>query len=191
MDSFECYRTFISLKLHFNDWEYDYFNFQGKARLTRGSLARRKDRFWFDKLEYMPDQLNRMLAQYCEKNNPYIRDVCTDTDTYLARQKRIESLPYFFKDELKVLKPDFDANFKVTKGHPYLLKEYMGKRLSLEALTIIAHLTECIPYWKKHLTGDMVCDSIIMRIVKYHSFLNYDREQFQKIMIDFCREGFD
>ncbi len=186
MDSYECYQTFLALKQHFNQWDYDYFIFNGKTKTSVAALNRRKDKYWFDKLAFMPNQLNRMLAQFCETSTPFIRDIVTDTDTYTAHRKITESLPYHFKSELKILLPDFDKNFIVENGkHPFLIREYLGKRLSLETLTIIAHLTECIPYWKKNLADDMTCSSIVMRIVKYHPFLKYNREQFQKIMIDF------
>lgn len=186
MDAFECYQTFLALKLHFTRWDYDYFEFRGKTKTSVGALKRRKDRYWFDKLAFMQNQLNRMLAQFCETPNPFIRDIVVDDDTFFARQKRIEALAYHFKSELKILRPDFDSNFVVENGkHPFLFREYMGKRLSLESLTIIAHLTECIPYWKKNLGEDALSQTILMKIIKYHSFLNYNRQEFQKIMIDF------
>jgi hypothetical protein len=186
MDSLDCYRTFLALKQHFSQPEYDFFRYNGKTTATAASLGRRKDRYWFEKLAKMRDQKNRMLAHFCETTTPYIRDVVLDNDLYLARQKRIESLPYDFKKELKILLPDFDANFRVEdNNHPYLLKEYMGRRLSLESLSIIADLTECLPYWKKRLGDDHICSSVIMKIEKYLPFLNFDKGEFRDILVDF------
>ncbi len=192
MNGYECYRTFLALRQHFSKWDYNFHQYNGKVKATPKSFEKRKDKYWFDKLSRMHDPLGRMIAHYSMTNNPFIRDVCQDKNLYLERQGRVESLSYIFNNELKKLLPDFDENFIVRDGqHPYIIKELMGERISLETVAIIVHLTGCVSYWSKYFKNDPLFDAISMKISKIHSFLSYDEERFRNMIISFFQKSVD
>jgi hypothetical protein len=50
MTGYEAYTIFNSLKLHFTQESYDYFQYQGKTRSSIEAFERRKDKYFFYKL---------------------------------------------------------------------------------------------------------------------------------------------
>lgn len=50
MDSFDFYRLYNSLNLHFKEGsKFDFFKYQGFSRATPESFAARKDKYFFEK----------------------------------------------------------------------------------------------------------------------------------------------
>lgn len=189
MNSFESYCDYIALKLHFKDWQYDYFLFRGHTNATPESFAKRKDRYWFEKLANLYSPHERILAHCCTTESVFIRNIVNDHDIFLKWQARQDSLTKIFAEEIKRLKKIFDSNFLFTPGsHPYIVREYLGGRISLETMTIISDLTDCVSYWGGHSEEDPIFEMVIRRIMKYTKFLDYDLEKFRKILIDSLAE---
>jgi len=62
-----------------------------------------------------------------------IRDIVNDQDVYLNWQARQDTLTRTFTKEIENLKMVFNENFIFSPGmHPYLVREYLGGRISLE-----------------------------------------------------------
>lgn len=183
MNSFEIYQRYVALKAHFTRWDYDYFHFSGRTKANVGSFNKRADRQWFSQLANKHSPFERMLAHFALDNTVYIRDVVKNDDIYLDWQARIDSLSKVFTEELALLKQVFHENFLFTPGHhPYLIREYLGGRISLETLTIISDMTSCVSYWGLSVEDDPLFEQVIMRIVKYSPFLKYDQKKFEKIL---------
>jgi Straboviridae DNA helicase loader len=186
MTPFELFQQYFAVRAHFSTWEDDYFLFNGHTRgATLKNYNKRKDRYWFERLAKFHSPFQRILANCISNDQLCIRDVVVYPDVYLDWQRRQDTLTLSFKNEIKNLKDVFNANFLFTPGsHPYLVREYLGGRISLETLTIISDLTECVYYWGSLVNNDPLFELTIRRIMKYSPFLNYDLEKFRKILID-------
>lgn len=183
--SFDAYQKYIALKLHFNSWEYDFFLFQAKSKnITLKTFQRRTDHIWFEKLHALHSPFQRMLAHYANAGKPFIRNIVQDTETYLDWQSRQDNLTRIFTEETQLLRRVFSENFLYKHGsHPYLVREYLGGRISIETLAIISDITDCVSYWGETLDNDPLFEMVIMRVMKYIPFLDYDHEKYEKILM--------
>lgn len=183
INGYEAYEQYVALKLHFRDWNYDWFHFGGRTRITVETFKKRKDKYWFDKLVKIHSPFQRLLANCAVNPQSWIKDIVSAPEVYLDWQGRQDTLTRTFTKEIERLKTIFSENFLYKPGmHPYLVREYMGGRISLETITIISDLTDCVSVWGSEVEDDPLFESIIMRIVKYSPFLSYDHEIFEKIL---------
>ena len=102
---------------------------------------------------------------------------------YMEWKKKVQSLKYVFKEEVNVL---FDNNkvyevFDCSKGHPPILKSYLGKKTSLETLVICDRIFEYGKDFDKKL-NDPVWETVSRKIKKYKPFLNIDVPHYKKIL---------
>jgi hypothetical protein len=192
MSAYECYQHYNALKLHFTKPDYDYFKYNHKTKTTASSFDTRKDKIFFMKVAKHNDPVKYILSNLLENPKLWIRDIAYSPQAekvYNDWQKRQQSLLYLFKEDLSKLKSNFDENF-VSKvhSHPYVLKLFLQKEISLETLVMLVDLVQCIKYWKKKHEYDPIVDEIITKITKYRPFLHYDRDKVKKIVLDFFNE---
>ena len=97
--------------------------------------------------------------------------------------KRQQSLTYLFKEQSKELlyENELDQIFNCSKGHPPILKKYLGGDLSLETLTIYEKIFLFRKNFDKKLT-DPVWETVSLKIKKYLPFLNINVFQYKKIL---------
>jgi hypothetical protein len=186
--AFDVFKDYIAIKNHFTTKSYDYFKYQGKSRsITPDKYNQRKDKVFFLKLAKHRDYKHFLVANFLESNfwigelayNEQAQSVYTDW------QKRIQSLSYFFQNEIEKLDDDFNSNFIVTDGqHPHALKLYLRKEISLETLVILIDTVRCFSHWQKHMGDDVVWKDMAHKLVKYKPFLQYDRSKMKKILLD-------
>jgi hypothetical protein len=120
-------------------------------------------------------------------NNPkvWIRDVVEERgdEVYKEWQKKIETLTYTFKNEIKKLKPDYHENFLVKDGqHPYVMTQYLRREISLETFTILAKISNVYPLWEKEVVDKIVAHDIIRLSKKYYPFIEVDTKKFSRIV---------
>ena len=49
MTGYECYQTYLALRLHFQTDDYDFFRYQGKIRkASRSAYAKRDDKVFLN-----------------------------------------------------------------------------------------------------------------------------------------------
>lgn len=188
MSAFDCYKEYVALKNHFTKPSYDYFKYNGKSRLSSDSFDTRPDKLFFQKVSKHPDPRNLILSNLIENEKLWIRDIAyneTAQKVYLDWSKRQQSLMYMFTEELSKLNDDFDSNFVSENGnHPYVLKLYLRKQISLETLVMLVDLVRCVKAWSKKHEYDPIVEEAMAKIQKYRPFLQYDREKVKKIVID-------
>ena len=51
MTGFDCYRTYLAFKNHFTKDNFDYFKYGGKTNATTTSFNKRKDKYFFEKMQ--------------------------------------------------------------------------------------------------------------------------------------------
>jgi hypothetical protein len=190
MAPFECYKTYLALKNHFNKDSYDYFTYNKKTRASLQSFYKRKDRFWFEKLSRQRDEKeieDFFVSNFVSCNDPetlWIGEIIKEgEDRYRNWQKKVQSLSYIFKQESQSFFEEnkFDDVFKCNKGHPPLLKKFLSGKISLETLVIYDKIFMFRNNFDKKLK-DPVWETVSRRIQKYSPFLHIDVFCYKRIL---------
>ena len=194
---FETYRTYLSMKSHFTNPKFDFFKYGGKSRATMTSFNKRKDKYWFEKTsrKYSDEQiLDFLLANFVITDNPqnlWIGEIINSGErNYAEWMRRKQSLTYLFKEQLNKLlsENDLETVFNCSKGHPPLLKKYLGGEISLETLTILEKVFSFRKNFDKKL-DDPVWESVSLKIKKYIPFININVFNYKKILKEVIGNG--
>ena len=187
---FDAYRCYLSLKNHFTKDHYDYHKYRGKTRATQQAFYKRKDRFWFEK--FARQKKDKEVEEFFVSNFIYSTDPGTmwigemireGEGRYQECQKKVQSLSYVFKEEVNTLFDGYkvDEVFDCSKGHPLILRSYLGKNTSLETLVICDRILGYRKDLDKKL-NDPVWETVSRKIKKYSPFLNIDVPRYKKIL---------
>jgi len=132
-EGFKAYKLYLSIRNHFTT-SYDYFKYNGKVNAKEDSFLKRKDKFFFTKLErkYDKEQLKDLfVSNFADGEDFWIGNILTmkAEEVYKSWKKRQDSLSYIFEQDLKFLKDyykdrdlDFESLFVMEDGHPILLQ---------------------------------------------------------------------
>ncbi len=187
---FETYRTYLSMKSHFTNPKYDFFKYGGKSRATITAFNKRKDKYWFEKTsrKYSDQEvIDFLLSNFVNATNPqnlWIGEIINSGETtYTQWKMRQQSLTYIFKEQSENLlsETDLEKLFNCSKGHPILLKKYLGGEVSLETLTILEKVFSFKKDFDNKLT-DPVWETVSLKLKKYLPFLNINVFQFKKTL---------
>ena len=98
-------------------------------------------------------------------------------------------MTYIFKEESEklLLENELEIVFDCSKGHPLLLKRYLGGEISLETFTILEKVFSFRKNFDKKLT-DPVWETVSLKIKKYIPFLNINVFQYKLILRDIVNE---
>ena len=193
---FETYQSYLSMKSHFTNPKYDFFKYGGKSRATMASFNKRKDKYWFEKTsrKYSDEEvLNFLLANFVTTDNPqnlWIGEIINSGErNYTEWRRRKQSLTYLFKEQIQKLicENDLETVFNCSKGHPPLLKKYLGGEISLETLTILEKVFSFVKNFDKKL-DDPVWESVSLKIKKYTPFININVFQYKKLLREIVNE---
>ena len=187
---FETYQTYLSMKSHFTNRKYDFFKYGGKSRATMASFNKRKDKYWFEKTsrKYSDKEvLDFLLSNFVSANNPenlWIGEIINSGErNYSEWMRRQQSLTYLFKEQLNELmsNKNLDEVFNCSKGHPTILKKYLGGDVSLETLSIYEIIFSFSEKFDQKLK-DPVWETVSMKLKKYLPFLNINVFHFKNIL---------
>ena len=187
---FETYRTYLSMKSHFTNPKYDFIKYGGKSRATITSFNKRKDKYWFEKTsrKYSDQEvIDFLLSNFVNATNPqnlWIGEIINSGErTYAEWKMRQQSLTYMFKEQSENLLSENDLSkvFSCSKGHPLLLKKYLGGEVSLETLSILERIFSFQKNFDKKLT-DPVWETVSLKLKKYLPFININVFHFKNIL---------
>ena len=190
MMAFDAYRCYLSLKNHFTKDHYDYHKYGGKTRATKETFYKRKDRFWFEKFarqkndKEVEDFFVSNFVSCSDPESMWIGEMIKDGEgRYTDWKKKVQSLSYVFKEEVNNLFSDkkVDDVFDCSKGHPPILKSYLGGDTSLETMVICDRIFEYGKDFDKRLK-DPVWETVSRKIKKYDPFLNISVPRYKKIL---------
>ncbi len=106
-------------------------------------------------------------------------DACDET-----ADKRVNFYNQFTL-EIKPLVKNFNPLFNIESDeHPILLKEYLGKRVSLETLIVLDELVEFSKTWNKKLSEDYIWQDIKKLMNNYKRFLTLDKERYRMNLLN-------
>ena len=195
---FETYKSYLGLKNHFTKEKYDYHRYGGKSRASLESFYKRKDRFFFEKLSRQKDDsevIEFFVSNFVSCDDPqslWIGEIVRNGEqNYTDWKKRLQSLSYTFKSEVENVfsGKNFDEMFKIEgTRHPQLIKEHLGKNLSLESLVILNKILGFKKQFDSKL-DDPVWKFLSMRIDKYDSFIHIDVFKFRSILKEVILNG--
>ena len=194
---FETYQTYLSMKSHFTNHKYDFFKYGGKSRATITSFNKRKDKYWFEKTsrKYSDQQvLDFLLSNFVIADNPqnlWIGEIINSGErNYADWMRRKQSLTYLFKEQSEKLlsENELQTVFDCSKGHPVILKKYLGGEISLETLTIMEKVFSFVRDFDKKLT-DPVWETVSLKIKKYIPFININVYNYKKILKEVISNG--
>ena len=184
------------MKNHFTNRKYDFFRYGGKSSATVTSFNKRKDKYWFEKTsrKYSDDEIvNFLLANFVTTDNPknlWIGEIINSGErTYSDWMRRQQSISYIFKEQSNELleKHNLEDILDCKKGHPIILKRFLGGDISLETFVIFDIIFQFSERFDKKLK-DPVWETVSLKLKKYKPFLNINVFQFKKILREIINE---
>jgi len=190
-EGLNAYSTYLAIRNHFKT-NYDYFKYRGKLKVSETSFLKRKDKFFFAKLQrkYKKNELVYFfVANFIKDENMWSGSLVgiESEKIYNEWLKNVESLKYNFKLDCESLQEFIESNnlkfndlFKINKeAHPHLLVRLLGNHISIETFCIIDMVLDFSSKWD---IDDIMYDSVKQRVVKYKPFLHIDKEVYKSIM---------
>ena len=183
MQPIDAYLMYCAMKAHFDKSDYDFVKYNGKSKVSRDSFYKRNDRVFFVKLtrkyKSKQDIQDYLLANFLVHPKGWVGKF--DEDNYIQWQRRMQSLSYIFKSEIE---PILERGLvEVSKNkHPKLLKEYLGKRISLESMIILDSILGFSHTWNVKLEEDYAWKDVCKLMENYKSFLKFDETKFKFVL---------
>ena len=184
------------MKSHFTNRKYDFFRYGGKSRATMASFNKRKDKYWFEKTsrKYSDGEIvDFLLANFVTTDNPknlWIGEIINSGErTYADWMRRKQSISYLFKEESEKLleENNLEQLFECGKGHPIILKRFLGGDISLQTFVIYDIIFSFSEKFDEKLF-DPVWETVSLKIRKYKPFLNINVFNFKKILREIVNE---
>ena len=187
MEAIDTYLMYCALKAHFGKTDYDFVTYHGKTRIKRDSFYKRKDRSFFVKIsrKYKTEEniKNYFVSNFIKDGKGYVSNF-SDENYEEWKDKRANFYNQFTL-EIAPLVKNFNPLFVIKDDeHPLLLKEYLGKRVSLETLIILDELVEFSKTWNKKLSEDYIWQDIKKLMNNYKRFLTLDKERYRMNLLN-------
>ena len=193
MEPIDVYLMYCAMKAHFSRKDYDFLTYKGKSRVPRDSFFKRKDRVFFVKLskKYSEEDLkNYFVANFIIEKQGYIANF--NDENYEQWKEKRNNFYDIFTEEIRPFVKNFNPIFKVKNSeHPFLLKEYLGKRVSLETLVILDELIGFSKNWDRNLAEDYMWYDINKLMKNYKRFLTIDKKQYRIQLLKLIEESND
>jgi len=191
MQAVDVYLMYCALKAHFQG-DYDYHKFGGKTKTKRESYYKRKDRFFFAKtaVKYEDTEvLNYFVSNFIHNRSGYIANFTDKNyETWMNKRAMFYEI---FSQEMQPFVKNFEPLFECESGqHPTLLKEYMGKRISLETMIVLDDLVEFSKRWDKELVwDDFVWPDVKKLMNNYKGFLTINTDKYRMKLLKLIEES--
>ena len=192
MQPIDVYLMYCAMKAHFGKTDYNFIKYGGKSRVPRNSFFKRKDRYFFVKLskKYKTENeiRNYFIANFMMEQRGYVANF--NDENYEKWQNRQNNFHDIFTNEIQPMIQDFNSLFEIKKSeHPKLMKEYLGKRISLETLIILDELVEYSKKWNEHLKDDLLWPDLKKLMNNYKWFLTFDKKQYRINLLTMIKES--
>jgi len=191
MTPVDIYLMYCAMKAHFGKGKYDFVQYEGKTKVSRDSFYKRKDRYFFVRLSKKYDDpkeiQNWFLSNFVKDRKGYIANF--SDENYDSWRLKREGFFDMFAVEMHPLVQEFEPLFEVNdSNHPKLLKEYLGKRLSIETMIVLEVLVEYCESWDKQLSDDIVWQDTKKLMNDYKRFLTIDPRKYKMKLLKLIEE---
>jgi hypothetical protein len=192
MNEYSVYKMYLALKLHFTTDSYDVIANKGRVRASKQAFAKRKDLYSIKKISktYTDEEVVNFLVSNFVSGDRWGGMFDSEAgERYTDWKRKIESLSYIFKNDLEVISSEKEVNnikyddmFKLYKTeHPYIIKMFLRKDITLETLVILEKLAPFVSNFDNELSEDLIWPDISRLIKKYKPFLKIDKEKYNGI----------
>ena len=187
---FDTYQHYLSLKNHFTNPKYDFFKYGAKTRASMASFNKRRDKYWFEKTsrKYSDKEIvDFLVSNFVASTNPqnlWIGEIINSGErNYAEWMKRQQSLSYLYREQMQEFFSEnkLEDAFNCSKGHPPILKKFLGGDVSIESLAICEKVFSFREKFDKKL-DDPVWETVSLKLKKYLPFLNIDMFRYKKIL---------
>ena len=192
MEPIDVYLMYCAMKAHFSKNDYDFITYNGKSRVSRNSFYKRKDRYFFVKLsrkyEESEDIKNYLVSNFIVEQRGYVANF--NDENYENWKERRSNFYNIFTEEIRPFVNNFNPIFEAKKNtHPLLLKEYLGKRISIETIIILVELVEFTKNWNKLMPEDYIWYDLKKLMKNYKRFLTIDKNQYRIQVLKLIEES--
>jgi len=175
MDSFDVYKIYLALKLHFTNKNYDVVKYNGKVKASRNSFLKRNDGIFFKKLskKYTKDEIvDYFLATFIVSGSTIHLSNEADRryEEWKARKSKREYL--FERDISKIIlemekreinNPFIEKNLE----HPLTFQLYYANMVNIETMVIVDKIFNFVDID----TNDVFLSQSSLTIKKYRPFV--------------------
>jgi len=184
MNSYDAYKLYLAIKLHFTTPNYDYFKHNAKVNSSLNAFLKRNDRFFFHKLgtKYGDNLQDYYVSNFVDRPKTWVGDlVRSDGDTiYNKWRKYNESFSYNFRNDCVLLRNvidndtiRFDDVFSVDNGqHPRLLRLLLSGKIAIQSVIIFDKILSFISNWDKEIKETIIWPEKSFKIAKLKPFIN-------------------
>ena len=192
MEPIDIYLMYCAMKAHFSKNDYDFLTYKGKSRVSRNSFYKRKDRYFFVKLskkyEEYDDIKTYLISNFIVERRGYVANF--NDENYENWKNKRNNFYNIFTEEIRPFVNNFNPIFEAKKNeHPLLLKEYLGKRVSIETLIVLDELVEFTKNWNKHMPEDYIWYDLKKLMKNYKRFLTIDQNQYRIQLLKLIEES--
>ena len=194
MEPIDVYLMYCAMKAHFGKNDYDFITYNGKSRVSRNSFYKRKDRYFFVKLsrkyKESDDIKNYLVSNFIVEQRGYVANF-NDRNYETWKDKR-NNFYNIFTEEIRPFVNNFNPIFESKKNeHPLLLKEYLGKRVSIETLIVLEELVDFTKSWNRIMSEDYIWYDIKKLMKNYKRFLTIDKNRYRIQLLKLIEESSD
>lgn len=187
MNGYDLYCTYQAIKLHFSSESYNFFQYDGKTRVSIDAFQKRRDKFLFHRLarKYRDDEMVPFLvANFVHSDDNWTKSLLEDEaeETYRDWKRTTDSMSKVYTEDLQKIatKDNFNDLFKVEDGqHPKLLVLFMQKEVTMETMVILNNIFNFVKIWDKKITDDIIYPKISRKIRKYGAFLSVNVDKYK------------
>ena len=192
MEAIDVYLMYCAMKAHFGKTDYDFVTYKGKTRIKRDSFYKRKDRYFFVKIsrkyKTQEDIKNYFVSNFIKDSKGYVSNF--NDENYEEWKDKRANFYNQFTLEINPLVKNFNPIFNIKSDeHPMLLKEYLGKRVSLETLIVLDDLVEFSKTWNNKLSEDHIWQDIKNLMNNYKRFLTLDKNKYRIQLLNLIEES--
>ena len=181
MDSLQVYQLYLSLRLHFTRPDFDITKSRKGVKVSREAFLKRKDLFALRKLaetKTKTEIIDFLVANFVSGNQWGCVFDAEANEVYAEWQIRMQKLGYTFKQDIQTLYADGDP-FEVIDGqHPKVIKLYLGKKISLESIAILAKIGIIENTDYSSLSNDFIWNDFVHLVKKYKPFVKIDKDHY-------------
>ena len=190
MNGYDLYCTYQAIKLHFTSEKYNFFQYDGKTRVSVEAFQKRRDKFLFHRLarKYRDDEMVPFLvANFVHSDDSWTKSLLEDQaeETYRDWRRTTDSMTKVYAEDLQKICPDpkeFNNLFKVEDGQfPKLLVSFMQKEITIETMVILNNIFDFIRIWDKKISDDIIYPKMSRKIRKYGAFLNVNVDKYKQL----------
>ena len=189
MNGYDLYCTYQAIKLHFTSENYNFFQYDGKTRVSVDAFQKRRDKFLFHRLarKYRDDEMVPFLvANFVHSDDNWTKSLLEDEaeETYRDWKRTTDSMSKIYVEDLQKIatKETFNDLFKVEDGQfPKLLVHFLQKDVTIETMVILNNIFDFIRIWDKKISDDFIYPKVSRKIRKYGAFLNVNVDKYKPL----------